>query len=64
MSQTRSSGSFKLRLVNVDYYLSSPIRNLDHIQSEFRDNKIKSVPVIRIFGTTETGILIHKRNFI
>uniref|UniRef100_A0A1B6KJW2 Uncharacterized protein n=2 Tax=Graphocephala atropunctata TaxID=36148 RepID=A0A1B6KJW2_9HEMI len=46
---------FSLRIVNVDHYMSPPKSGLDLTYSQFRGNQIKSVPVIRIFGSTPTG---------
>lgn len=46
---------FSVRIVTADYYLSSPIRDLDVCYSEFRDNDVKKVPVVRIFGSTPAG---------
>lgn len=50
---------FSLRIVNVDHYMSPPKSGIDLTYSQFRGNQIKSVPVIRIFGATHTGML-HK----
>ncbi|XP_056619644.1 DNA polymerase zeta catalytic subunit [Triplophysa dalaica] len=46
---------FSLRVVTADYYLSSPIRDLDVCNSDFRDSDVKKVPVVRIFGSTPAG---------
>ncbi|XP_051731999.1 DNA polymerase zeta catalytic subunit-like [Ctenopharyngodon idella] len=46
---------FSLRIVTADYYMSSPIRELDVCYSEFRENDVKKVPVVRIFGATPAG---------
>lgn len=46
---------FSLRIVNVDHYMSPPKPGLDLTYSQFRGNQIKSVPVIRIFGSTSSG---------
>lgn len=46
---------FSLRIVTADYYLTSPIRDLDVCYSEFRDSDVKKVPVVRIFGSTSAG---------
>ena len=45
-----------VRLVSADYYMSSPIPGLDFGYSTYRGLEIKKVPVIRIFGSTSTGI--------
>uniref|UniRef100_A0A672LUH0 DNA polymerase zeta catalytic subunit n=1 Tax=Sinocyclocheilus grahami TaxID=75366 RepID=A0A672LUH0_SINGR len=46
---------FSVRIVTADYYLSSPIRELDVCYSEFRESDVKKVPVVRIFGATPAG---------
>uniref|UniRef100_A0A1B6J8T5 DNA-directed DNA polymerase n=1 Tax=Homalodisca liturata TaxID=320908 RepID=A0A1B6J8T5_9HEMI len=46
---------FSLRIVNVDHYMSPPKSGLDLTYSQFRGNQIKSVPVVRIFGSTPSG---------
>ncbi|XP_067273494.1 DNA polymerase zeta catalytic subunit isoform X2 [Pseudorasbora parva] len=46
---------FSLRIVTADYYMSSPIRELDVCYSEFRESDVKKVPVVRIFGATPAG---------
>ena len=45
-----------VRLVSADYYMSSPIPGLDFGYSRYRGLEIKKVPVIRIFGSTSTGL--------
>jgi len=47
---------FSLRIVTADYYMSSPIRELDACYSEFRESDVKKVPVVRIFGATPAGM--------
>lgn len=42
-----------IKIVSVDHYLSFPLKNLDVEWSEFRENQVKFVSVIRIFGTTQ-----------
>ncbi|XP_018599271.1 DNA polymerase zeta catalytic subunit isoform X1 [Scleropages formosus] len=46
---------FAVRIVTADYYLTSPLRDLDVCHSEFRESDVKKVPVIRIFGATPAG---------
>lgn len=46
---------FAVRIVTADYYLASPIKDLDVCYSEFRDSDVKRVPVVRIFGATPAG---------
>jgi DNA polymerase zeta len=49
---------FTVRLVLADHYMSPPIPELDVGYSEFRGAEVKQVPVIRVFGSTTTGINI------
>ncbi|XP_051908620.1 DNA polymerase zeta catalytic subunit isoform X3 [Hippocampus zosterae] len=46
---------FAVRIVTADYYLASPITDLDVRYSEFRKSDVKRVPVVRIFGATPAG---------
>ncbi|KAM9704047.1 DNA polymerase zeta catalytic subunit isoform 3-T3 [Menidia menidia] len=46
---------FAVRIVTADYYLASPVKDLDVGHSEFRDSEVKKVPVVRIFGATPGG---------
>uniref|UniRef100_A0A9J7X600 DNA polymerase zeta catalytic subunit n=1 Tax=Cyprinus carpio carpio TaxID=630221 RepID=A0A9J7X600_CYPCA len=46
---------FSVRIVTADYYMSSPIRDLDVCYSELRESDVKKVPVVRIFGATPAG---------
>lgn len=46
---------FAVRLVTADYYLASPVKDLDVCYSEFRKSDVKKVPVVRIFGATPAG---------
>ncbi|KAM4522166.1 DNA polymerase zeta catalytic subunit isoform 2-T2 [Odontesthes bonariensis] len=46
---------FSVRIVTADYYLASPIKELDVGYSDFRDSDVKRVPVVRIFGSTPAG---------
>lgn len=46
---------FSVRIVTADYYLASPVKDLDVCYSEFRENDVKKVPVVRIFGATPAG---------
>ncbi|TKS75801.1 DNA polymerase zeta catalytic subunit [Collichthys lucidus] len=43
---------FAVRIVTADFYLASPIKDLDVCYSEFRESDVKKVPVVRIFGAT------------
>ncbi|KAM4633548.1 DNA polymerase zeta catalytic subunit [Polymixia lowei] len=46
---------FAVRIVTADYYIASPIKDLDVCYSEFRESDVKKVPVVRIFGATPAG---------
>lgn len=46
---------FAVRIVTADFYLASPIKELDVCYSEFRESDVKKVPVVRIFGATPAG---------
>ncbi|XP_028858187.1 DNA polymerase zeta catalytic subunit isoform X2 [Denticeps clupeoides] len=46
---------FAVRIVAADYYVASPLRDLDVGYSEFRQSDVKKVPVVRIFGATPAG---------
>lgn len=46
---------FSVRIVCADYYLSSPVRDLDVVYSHFRSSEVHKVPVVRIFGATPAG---------
>lgn len=43
-------------LVTADYYMNSPIKDLDVIYSEFRGSEVRQVPILQIFGSTSTGV--------
>ncbi|XP_076642989.1 DNA polymerase zeta catalytic subunit [Halictus rubicundus] len=47
---------FCINLVTLDSYQSPPLSGLDVTFSDFRGTEIKYVPVIRIFGSTPTGL--------
>lgn len=49
---------FAVRIVTADYYLASPLKDLDVCYNEFRESDVKKVPVVRIFGATPIGMLI------
>lgn len=49
---------FAVRIVTADYYLTSPLKDLDVIYNEFRESDVKKVPVVRIFGATPAGMFI------
>ncbi|XP_068199262.1 DNA polymerase zeta catalytic subunit [Antennarius striatus] len=46
---------FAVRIVSADFYLASPVTDLDVCRSEFRDSDVRKVPVVRIFGATPSG---------
>ncbi|XP_050308969.1 uncharacterized protein LOC126745256 isoform X3 [Anthonomus grandis grandis] len=45
----------QVRIVVIDYYMSSPIPGLDLTYSEFRSSAITHVPVLRCFGSDKNG---------
>lgn len=45
-----------VKIFTVDFYMSPPIQGLDSMYSDFRGSSINQVPIIRIFGSSETGI--------
>ncbi|KAK5650145.1 hypothetical protein RI129_001174 [Pyrocoelia pectoralis] len=47
---------FLVRIFNIDFYMSAPIEGIDPLHSDFRGTTIKSVPIIRIFGSSEVGL--------
>ncbi|XP_058881813.1 DNA polymerase zeta catalytic subunit-like isoform X1 [Acipenser ruthenus] len=46
---------FAVRIVTADYYMANPLKDLDVCYSEFREDHVKRVPVVRIFGATPAG---------
>ena len=46
---------FSCRIVQIDYYLSAPLKNLDVCFSSFRSSPVEKVPVLRVFGATPAG---------
>ncbi|XP_068609589.1 DNA polymerase zeta catalytic subunit [Brachionichthys hirsutus] len=46
---------FAVRIVTADFYLASPVKELDVCCSEFRRSDVRRVPVVRIFGATPSG---------
>ncbi len=52
---TDAAVMFAVRIVTADFYLASPIKDLDVCYSEFRESGVKKVPVVRIFGATPAG---------
>lgn len=53
--RTVAAVMFAVRVVTADYYLASPVKDLDVCYSEFRESNVKKVPVVRIFGATPAG---------
>lgn len=50
---------FAVRIVTADYYIASPLKDLDVCHSDFRESDVKKVPVVRIFGATPAGSYSH-----
>ncbi|KAK1804828.1 hypothetical protein P4O66_003667 [Electrophorus voltai] len=46
---------FAVRVVSADYYMASPLADLDARYSDFRQSDVTRVPVVRIFGATPAG---------
>ncbi len=46
---------FRVRIVDIDYYMGAPAPHLDVGLSEFFSIKPYRVPIIRVFGTTPAG---------
>lgn len=46
---------FSVRIVSIDYYMAAPIPDVDISYSAFQGEKVKEVPVIRVFGSTPAG---------
>ena len=55
LPQSLSQSRFSCRLVDIDSYVTSPLRGLDVTYSDFAGEVINKVPVIRVFGATPTG---------
>jgi DNA polymerase zeta len=49
------SSAFSCRIVDIGSYFVSPHSDLDVIYSNYSGERIKSVPIIRIFGATPGG---------
>uniref|UniRef100_A0A182FS53 DNA polymerase zeta catalytic subunit n=1 Tax=Anopheles albimanus TaxID=7167 RepID=A0A182FS53_ANOAL len=48
--------TISIRIVSVDFYMSKPDSQFDVCRSEFRGTEIKQVPVVRLFGSSSTGV--------
>ncbi|KAK8698089.1 hypothetical protein V6N13_114220 [Hibiscus sabdariffa] len=49
------SSVFSVRIVSIDHYMAPPIPDFDICYSSFQGEKVKEVPVIRIYGSTPAG---------
>ena len=52
---TSSQSVFSCRVVDIDYYLTSPVKGLDVSYSDFAGEAVQKVPIIRVFGATPVG---------
>ncbi|WOL11972.1 DNA polymerase zeta catalytic subunit isoform X2 [Canna indica] len=55
MTSSPDTTIFSVRIVSLDYYMASPIHDLDICYSSFHGRSVKEVPVIRIYGSTPAG---------
>lgn len=46
---------FSIQIFFIDYYLSKPIFEIDNNYSALAKQFVDKLPVIRIFGTTQSG---------
>ena len=46
---------FSCRIVQIDYYLAPPLKDLDVCFSYFRSSPVEKVPILRVFGATPGG---------
>ena len=58
---SRETAVLSVRIITMDYYMSIPLDGLDNSYSTYRGSEIKKVPIIRCFGSTNTGqkICLH-----
>lgn len=47
--------AFSVRIVDIDSYQGPPLSGLDVCYSDLSGEPIKSVPVVRVFGSTPAG---------
>lgn len=47
---------YSIRIINLDFYMCIPSQGLDVMYSEFRGSAINQVPILRLFGSTESGM--------
>jgi hypothetical protein len=45
-----------VRLIVCDFYMAPPKQGLDPTYNEFRGVPVTQVPVLRVFGSTLTGL--------
>ena len=46
---------FSCRIVDINFYTASPVKDLDVCYSDYRSSAVPNVPVVRIFGSTPAG---------
>lgn len=50
-----SKSLFSCRIVDINYYTATPVKDVDVCFSEYRSSAASKVPVVRIFGSTLAG---------
>ena len=55
MDDDEYNGLLSVRMIQMDHYMSIPIRHLDVIYSKHAGQSVDRVPVVRVFGTTQWG---------
>ena len=60
------SAVFRMRIIEMDHYMSAPIHTLDPTYSPYSNHPIQLVPVHRLYGTTPAGqkCCLHIHNYL